>query len=44
MLARLWANQVIDGNKSFFDVPSKLQDAVSQLLIDNGFEELIGKH
>lgn len=38
MLVRLWANQVIDGNKTIGDVPPKLRDAVRQLLIDDGYD------
>lgn len=34
MLARLWANQIVDGNKGIDEVPLKLREAVTQLLID----------
>ena len=38
MIARLWANQIIDGNKTIDDVPSKLWDAVEQIL-NEGYED-----
>ena len=39
MLARLWANQVIEGNKGIDDVPNGLRDAVEQILIKEGYLE-----
>lgn len=41
MLARLWANQVIEGNKGIDEVPPKLWDAVERLLTEDGHPELI---
>jgi len=41
MLAMLWANQIILGKKTFSQVPAKLKNAVRELLIDAGCEDLI---
>lgn len=41
MIAMLWANQIILGNKTFADVPRLLKAKVKELLIDAGYEELI---
>lgn len=41
MLARLWANQVIDGNKTIEDVPAKLKEQVVQILNENGTNSTI---
>ena len=32
MLARLWANQIIDDNKTIDEVPNGLRDAVERIL------------
>ena len=40
MIAKLWANQIILGKKSFSDVPTKLKNKVKELLINAGYEEL----
>ena len=37
MLARLWANQVMEGNKTIDEVPAKLKNQVEEILIDNGY-------
>lgn len=41
MLAMLWANQIILGKKTFKQVPAKLKNAVREILIDTGCEDLI---
>lgn len=41
MLAMLWAIQIINGKKTFSQVPAKLKDAVREILIDAGCEDLI---
>jgi len=41
MLAMLWANQIILGKKTFSQVPAKLKNAVREILIDAGCEDLI---
>ncbi len=41
MLAMLWANQIILGKKTFGQVPAKLKEAVREILIDAGCEDLI---
>ena len=40
MIAKLWANQIILGKKSFSEVPAQLKDMVKELLIAAGYEEL----
>lgn len=40
MIAKLWANQIFLGKKSFADVPAQLKNKVKELLIDAGYEEL----
>lgn len=40
MIAKLWANQIILGKKSFSEVPTKLKNKVKELLINAGYEEL----
>ena len=41
MLAMLWTIQIINGKKTFSQVPAKLKEQVRQLLIDAGCEDLI---
>lgn len=41
MLAMLWAIQIINGKKTFAQVPAKLKDAVREILVDSGCEYLI---
>lgn len=41
MLAKLWANQVVDGNKTIDEVPRGLRDAVEQILIEDGHPNLV---
>ena len=41
MIAKLWANQIILGKKSFSEVPAQLKDNVREILIDAGHEELV---
>ena len=41
MLAMLWTIQIINGKKTFAQVPAKLKEQVRQLLIDAGCEDLI---
>lgn len=41
MIAQLWANKIIAGEKTFRQAPAKLKDAVRQILIDTGHEDLI---
>ena len=41
MVAMLWANQIILGNKTFAEVPRLLKAKVKELLIEVGCEELI---
>lgn len=40
MIAKLWAEQIIAGNKTFAQVPRKLREKVGELLIVGGYEEL----
>lgn len=41
MLAMLWAIQIINGKKTFAQVPAKLKEQVREILIDSGCEDLI---
>lgn len=41
MMAMLWTQQIILGKKTYSQVPAKLKDAVRELLIDSGMEELV---
>lgn len=41
MMAMLWAQQIMLGKKTFAQVPKLLKDAVRQILIDSGMEDLI---
>jgi len=41
MLAMLWAQAIINGKKTYADVPRLLKDKVKDVLIDSGCEDLI---
>lgn len=41
MIAKLWAEKIIAGDKTFQQVPAKLKAQVRQLLIESGHEDLI---
>lgn len=41
MIAKLWANQIILGKKSFSEVPRLLKAKVKEMLIEAGHEELV---
>ena len=41
MIAMLWTNQIILGNKTYSDVPRLLKPKVKELLIEAGCEDLI---
>ena len=41
MMAMLWAQQIMLGKKAFSQVPRLLKDAVREILIDSGCEDLI---
>lgn len=43
MLAKLWYRKVVLGDKLFSDVPTRLKDAVRQLLIENEMTEYLGE-
>lgn len=40
MIAMLWAQQIMLGNKKYKDVPRLLKAKVKEILIDSGMEEL----
>lgn len=42
MIAKLWAEQIIKGKKTFEQVPSKLKELVKEVLIERGREDLVG--
>lgn len=41
MIAQLWADKIISGDKAFHEVPRRLKDAVRQILISTGHGDLI---
>ena len=41
-IAKIWAKNIIEGNKTFDDVPAKLKEYVKEWLIEWGKEKLIG--
>jgi len=41
MIAKLWADKIISGEKTYSQVPAKLKDAVAEELIARGTEDLI---
>lgn len=41
MIAMLWANQIILGNKAYAEVPRLLKAKVKELLIEAGCGELV---
>ena len=40
MMARLWAQKIMIGERQFSDVPRLLKDQVRKILTDNGVEHL----
>lgn len=43
MMAMLWAQEIMCGNKTFDQVPKLLKEKVKVILINAGMEELITK-
>lgn len=41
MIAMLWAQRIMNGKKTFADVPRLLKEQVKEILIESGVEELI---
>ena len=41
MIAKLWVQQIVDGNKTFSQVPNLLKEQVKLLLIEMNKEDLI---
>lgn len=41
MLAMLWTQRIINGKKTYDQVPRLLKDQVKELLIESGCEDLI---
>lgn len=41
MIALLWAQQIMLGNKNYKQVPRLLKDKVKEILIDSGTEDLV---
>jgi hypothetical protein len=41
MIARLWAQQIVDGNKTFSQVPTRLKEQVKEVLIKWNKQDLI---
>lgn len=40
-IAKIWAKNIVEGNKTFKDVPTKLKECVKEWLVEWGKEELI---
>lgn len=40
-IAELWAKRIIDGDRTYDEVPAKLKDAVAEALTEAGHPELI---
>lgn len=41
MIAMLWAQRIMNGKKTFADVPRLLKEQVKEILVESGVEELI---
>ena len=41
-MARLWVQQIVDGNKTFDQVPRLLKSDVRSILVDMGRTDLVG--
>ena len=41
MIAMLWAQRIMNGKKTFADVPRLLKEQVKEILIESGVEELV---
>ena len=41
MMAMLWAQQIMLGKKTYAQIPRLLKEAVKEILIDSGMEQLI---
>lgn len=41
MIAMLWTQRILNGKKTYADVPRLLKEQVKELLIESGCEDLI---
>ena len=41
-MARLWAQQIVDGNKTFDQVPRLLKIDVRSILVEMGYTDFVG--
>ena len=41
MIAKLWAKKIIEGVKTFDEVPTQLKEQVRDILIENGYDDLV---
>ena len=41
MIAMLWAQRIMNGKKTYNDVPRLLKEQVKEILIESGLEELV---
>ena len=39
--ARLWASEIIAGNRTYDEVPAGLKKKVKKILVEQGFEDLV---
>lgn len=44
VMAMLYAQAIINGKKTFADVPRLLKQQVKEILIDSGLSELVGEN
>lgn len=40
-IAKIWAKNIVEGNKTFAEVPAKLKEYVKEWLVEWGKEEFI---
>lgn len=40
-IAELWSNRVIEGKRTYEEVPAKLKDEVAKILTEQGYSHLI---
>lgn len=41
MIAMLWAQRIMNGKKTYADVPRLLKEQVKEILVESGVEELV---
>ena len=41
VIAEIWAKYIINGKRTYSEVPAKIKDAVKSILIEKGREDLV---